>query len=275
MSLEKNQENKLNIINQTGQDQLSKLEDIEDINNDQLTELQNIDTTSTNQYNKLTEIKTVNDNQLLKLNTIDSTGISQLSKLSDIETSNNNQLSELQDINTFNNNILFCDNIVKGITIAEWENRLICEGKGFLYGDYKQYTNGQVVEWIFDPTAYTGDYIYFIFPSFAATGGPLLVDFYVGATYTGGTQQTVVGLKSDGSVVQSKVIYDVTIVNPGVRTGGRLIHASGSSPATAAPAESASRQLTIFSKTLVNRVRIQNTIVSTVYVQHDFLWFEI
>ncbi len=180
-----------------------------------------------------------------------------------------------QDVLDYLNNLLFCNELTLGATTAGWADRLACEGKAFLFADYKPYANGQVIDWIFDATNYTGDYIYLIAPTFSATGGPVFIDFYVNSEYTGGTQQVVTNRKSDGPAAQSQVWFDVTITTLGPKVAGRLIPAGGSSPATAIPAESTSQLLSIFEKTIVQHLRITNGHNGAIYQQGDFTWFEV
>lgn len=186
-----------------------------------------------------------------------------------------------EDIQTLIDNIdqlldrqKFCTFVTDAHTIAEWQDRLICEGKGYYYSDYSLYTNQQTINWIFNPTAYPGQYYFFILPSFSATGGPVLVDFFLNPIYTGGTPQQVNSLKSDAIPAVSQVLKGVTINTPGFRVSGRLIPA-GTQGVVTTPSEAQTRQLTIFEKFLIPHLQVRNTVVQSVYVQIDFVWFEI
>jgi hypothetical protein len=119
---------------------------------------------------------------------------------------------------------------------------LFVQGKAFFYRDYQVLAASQVVDFVVDPTAFTGINIVALAPTFVSTAGPITVDIYCGITESGdGSNLPLINrrVKIGNPLAQTTLKQDPTTISDlGIKIVGILVPSSGTSPAnsSAAPA---------------------------------------
>lgn len=98
-------------------------------------------------------------------------------------------------------------------------NNKVFEGKTFSVRQSIELGSNETKEFFFDATAFGDGFVVLLPPEFSAIGGDVVtVDFYVGATYSGGTE--IVGANRDQNIANtpdSKIISDGTVVTAGTK----------------------------------------------------------
>lgn len=150
-------------------------------------------------------------------------------------------------------------------------------GKIFSYEDYKIFSSSEVVNFIFDPTAFDGVNLVVTPPSFSANAGPILVEYFIGATAD--NDGTLLGI-SNRRGMSTNVNKAILRLNPsnigdGTRFSGRLIPATGLDPKTASGVVSGSSLPFELNFNVKYLIRITNINGDDTYVQTDFTWLEV
>jgi hypothetical protein len=150
-------------------------------------------------------------------------------------------------------------------------------GKVFSYEDYKIFADGEIANYIFDPTAFTGTNLVVTPPSFSANAGPITVEYFIGAIANSDGTLLGVSNRRGTSTNENQAILRLnpTGLSDGTRFSGRLIPATGLDPKTASGVVSGSSLPFELNCAVKYLIRITNTDGEGVYVQTDFTWMEI
>lgn len=150
-------------------------------------------------------------------------------------------------------------------------------GQAFSYEDYLSYNTDEVKDFLFDPTAFIGTNIVIVPPLFAATAGPVLIDYYVGTTASDNGTLLGISNRRGTSTNENQAILRLnpTISNVGTRFTGRLVPATGVNPVQGIGGASSSALPFEVDYSFKYLIRVTNTDGAGVYVQTDLTWLEI
>lgn len=164
------------------------------------------------------------------------------------------------------------------LVVTSRQENIFISGKTFSYEDFRTYAASEIAYFIFDPTAFEGTSLIVLAPSFSATKGPILVEYYAGVVESGdGTVLDVSNRLGSSSNVPAATfkLNPTTVSNEGVRFTGRLLPSTATTPINVGGATASGSlpfELNIAVKYLV---KVTNTNGDDTIVQTDFTWMEI
>lgn len=155
-------------------------------------------------------------------------------------------------------------------------NNLVFQGKVFTVRRVITIPSGNS-ELIFDPTVAVTPFVAVLPPIFTANGGDQVeIDFYVGATYTGGTVYNGVNRSQTSSnTAGATVVENPTVLTPGVRGGVSWLVPSNSGFFGSTGASAISNLPFNLDKTLAQRLAINNTDAAPQTLEYNITWFEL
>jgi hypothetical protein len=151
-------------------------------------------------------------------------------------------------------------------------------GSVFSYEDYRTFATDEIANFIFNPTAFTGDKLIVLAPAFSATAGPVLVEYYAGVVESGDGVVLDVSNRRGTSASTPESTFKLnptTISNAGVRFTGRLVPSTATTPINLAGATASGNLPFELNTTVKYLVRITNTNGDNTIIQTDFSWIEI
>ena len=161
-------------------------------------------------------------------------------------------------------------------TIISRSESFWLKGKSFSFSDYFSFANGEVKTIVFDPTACDCNNVEFETILFAATSGPILIDFY--ALTDADDDGTILASsnRSNSTVTANSVFrLNPTINNIGTRFSGDLIPSTGTAPSNSSGATVAGGLPFEINKNIKYAFQITNTDGNDTYVQIDLTFYEI
>jgi len=162
------------------------------------------------------------------------------------------------------------------LTTNVQENAFV-SGNAFSYEDYLTYSTDEVKNFIFDPTAFTGENLVVTPPQFSSTGGPITVEYFAGATADNDGTLLGVSNRRGTSLKPNQAILRLnpSNISAGSKFSGRLIPANSQNPANAIGNSGGSFLPFELDCRVKYLIRITNTDGDGILVQTDFTWLEI
>lgn len=159
------------------------------------------------------------------------------------------------------------------------QEQLFIEGKSFSYEDYHVFDVDEVKLFVFDPALYAGPQLVFSPLVFAASSGPILVQYY--ANFLGSADGTLLEASNrrfgfDGPLSTIRLNPTPTVPGAyGTRFAGDMVPATGNNPATSTGAGNSAGLPFEPSPTLKTAFTLTNTDGAATYVQIKMTWFEV
>lgn len=167
--------------------------------------------------------------------------------------------------------------IFNAFRVTDTQEDAFVNGNVFSYEDYLTYETDEAKSFIFDPSEFTGNNLVVTPPQFAATGGPVTVEYFAGATAD--NDGTLLGV-SNRRGTSEKANQAILRLNPsnlseGAKFSGRLVPATGLNPATSNGNSGGSFLPFELDPTIKYLIKITNTDGNGIFVQTDFTWLEV
>jgi hypothetical protein len=164
------------------------------------------------------------------------------------------------------------------LVVTSRQENIFVSGRIFSYEDFRTYAASEVAYFIFDPTAFEGESLIVSAPSFSATAGPVLVEYYAGVIESG--DGTILGvsnrLGSSGNVSSATFkLNPTTISNEGIRFTGRLVPSTATTPINVGGATASGSLPFELDTSFKYLVKVTNTNGDGTIIQTDFTWMEV
>lgn len=165
----------------------------------------------------------------------------------------------------------------KAFLVTSLQEKAFIRGEVFSYEDYMTYSTGEVKDFIFDPTAFSGENLVVEPPQFSATAGPVLVEYFINVIESGdGTVLDASNRRGTSSKTPEATlkVNPTTITDIGTRFAGRLVPATALTPVNKVGDTAGSSLPFEIDTQYKYMIRVTNTNGDDTIIQEDLTWTE-